>query len=170
MLNKLYYFINPLKIDKGGTLSQKVTRCSVWLILLTYIYYGGKLNIYFSRHLGDLYNQMKYKIDNSIKKPAYLQLYEEIKKDITSGSIPYGSKLPSKRILSEETGVSVITAEHAYSLLCDEGYAESRDDAGSGGGRCLLLSLGQPHGADGVFAGAGTGVPEDTEEITLRGA
>ena len=73
---------------------------------------------------------MKYKIDNSIKKPAYLQLYEEIKKDITSGSIPYGSKLPSKRILSEETGVSVITAEHAYSLLCDEGYAESRERSG----------------------------------------
>ena len=80
--------------------------------------------------MGDLYNQMKYKIDNSIKKPAYLQLYEEIKKDITSGSIPYGSKLPSKRILSEETGVSVITAEHAYSLLCDEGYAESRERSG----------------------------------------
>ena len=89
-----------------------------------------KLTISFYSFNGDLYNQMKYKIDISVKKPAYLQLYEEIKRDIISGSIPYGSKLPSKRILSEETGVSVITAEHAYSLLCDEGYAESRERSG----------------------------------------
>ena len=77
-----------------------------------------------------LYSQMKYKIDSNLKKPAYLQLYEEIKKDIINGSIPFGSKLPSKRILSEETGLSVITVEHAYSLLCDEGYVESRERSG----------------------------------------
>lgn len=73
---------------------------------------------------------MKYKIDKDSKKPAYLQLYEQVKQDIINGSIPYGSKLPSKRILSEETGISVITAEHCYVLLCEEGYVESRERSG----------------------------------------
>ena len=42
----------------------------------------------------------------------------------------YGEKLPSKRLLSEESEVSVITVEHAYSILCDEGYIEARERSG----------------------------------------
>ncbi|MCH3973330.1 MAG: PLP-dependent aminotransferase family protein [Oscillospiraceae bacterium] len=41
-----------------------------------------------------------------------------------------GSKLPSKRILAEEMGLSVVTVQHAYSLLGDEGYIESRQRSG----------------------------------------
>lgn len=59
-----------------------------------------------------------------------MQLYEQIRKDIIDGVLVYGAKLPSKRILAEETGVSVITIEHAYSILCDEGYIESRERSG----------------------------------------
>ena len=77
-----------------------------------------------------LYNQMKYGIDKKIKSPAYMQLYLQIKADITDGVIKYGEKLPSKRTLCEETGVSVITAEHVYAILCDEGYAEARQRSG----------------------------------------
>ncbi len=73
---------------------------------------------------------MKYRIDKSLKKSAYLQLYEQIREDIVSGSYRYGQKLPSKRTLSEETGVSVITIEHAYGLLCEEGYAEGKERSG----------------------------------------
>ncbi len=72
---------------------------------------------------------MKYKILSS-QKPAYLQLYEQIKGDIISFAYPFGAKLPSKRILSEETGVSVITVEHAYDLLIAEGYAVSKERSG----------------------------------------
>lgn len=68
---------------------------------------------------------MKYKVDESIKKPAYLQLYEQLKADIISGVLPHGSRLPSKRLLAEESGVSVITVQHTYTILCDEGYAEA---------------------------------------------
>ena len=60
---------------------------------------------------------MKYGISESKGKFAYLQIYEQIKKDIVNGSLKFGSKLPSKRLLCEETGVSVITVEHAYSIL-----------------------------------------------------
>lgn len=73
---------------------------------------------------------MKYHIDKSSSKPAYLQIYNQLKKDIVNGVYPFGVKLPSKRVLSEESSVSVITSEHAYSLLCDEGYIESRQRSG----------------------------------------
>ncbi len=72
---------------------------------------------------------MKYVV-NEIGKPAYLQLYEQIRKDIINGVYAYGNKLPSKRILAEETGVSVITVQHTYAVLCDEGYVESRQRSG----------------------------------------
>ena len=60
----------------------------------------------------------------------YLSLYEQIKNDIVSGIYKTGQKLPSKRTISEEHGVSVITAEHAYELLAEEGYIESRERSG----------------------------------------
>ena len=73
---------------------------------------------------------MKYNISNSKGKFAYLQIYEQIKQDIVSGALKFDSKLPSKRLLCEETGVSVITIEHAYSILCDEGYIEAKERSG----------------------------------------
>lgn len=73
---------------------------------------------------------MKYKIDQNAHKPAYLQLYEALREDITAGLFPYGSRLPSKRVLAEEIGLSLVTVEHAYVLLCEEGYALSRQRSG----------------------------------------
>lgn len=73
---------------------------------------------------------MKYHIKKNEKKTAYLQLYEQLRKDIAEGVYKYGSKLPSKRIMAAETGISVIPVEHAYALLCDEGYIEARQRSG----------------------------------------
>ena len=73
---------------------------------------------------------MKYHIEKNKKKTLYLQLYEQIRADIVSGVYKYGSKLPSKRIMSAETNVSIISVEHAYALLCDEGYIEARTRSG----------------------------------------
>ena len=72
---------------------------------------------------------MKYKIDKS-KHPVYLQIYTQIKEDIISGNYPHSTKLPSKRLLADETKVSTVTVEHAYALLCDEGYVEPRERSG----------------------------------------
>ncbi|MBQ4119469.1 MAG: PLP-dependent aminotransferase family protein [Clostridia bacterium] len=72
---------------------------------------------------------MKYIIDKE-NRPVYLQLYKQIRDDIINGNYLYNTKLPSKRRLAEETGVSTITVEHAYALLCDEGYVESRERSG----------------------------------------
>ena len=73
---------------------------------------------------------MNYQIDASKKAPAYIQLYELLVQDIVKGAYPYQSKLPSKRVIAADTGVSVITVSHALELLCDEGYAESRERSG----------------------------------------
>ena len=64
---------------------------------------------------------MNYSIEPKSHVPAYLQLYRLLVRDITAGVYPRGSKLPSKRTITDEVGVSVITVEHALSLLCDEG-------------------------------------------------
>ncbi len=72
---------------------------------------------------------MKHTIDPE-DRPVYLQIYRMLRDDIIGGVYPYGGRLPSKRLLADETGVSTLTIEHAYTLLCDEGYAESRERSG----------------------------------------
>ncbi len=73
---------------------------------------------------------MNYIIEKSDSAPAYLQLYRQLRDDIIREIYPYNGKLPSKRTIAEECGISIVTAEHAYALLCDEGYAESRERSG----------------------------------------
>ena len=74
---------------------------------------------------------MNYQIDKTDQTPAYIQLYRHFVHDIVTGVYPYGTRLPSKRTISEETGVSVITAEHAVTLLNEEGYVQNRERSGS---------------------------------------
>lgn len=57
-------------------------------------------------------------------------LYEKLKREIVTGALPYGGKLPSKRTLAEENGVSVVTAETALDILRSEGYIDSRERSG----------------------------------------
>lgn len=63
-------------------------------------------------------------------EPAYLQLYRALREKIVSGAYPTGSKLPSKRLLAGETGVSLVTVEHALAILSDEGYIRARERSG----------------------------------------
>ena len=70
---------------------------------------------------------MKYIIDNATNIPAYLQLYKQVREDIVKGIYSFGSKLPSKRIIAVEAGISTVTVEHAYALLYDEGYIEAKE-------------------------------------------
>ena len=72
---------------------------------------------------------MKYLIDKN-SRPVYLQIYKQMRQDIIDGIYPLGAKLPSMRLLADEISVSSITVEHAYALLCDEGYVESRERSG----------------------------------------
>lgn len=73
---------------------------------------------------------MRYTVDKNKAESAYMQLYEQMREDITGGLYPYGSRMPSKRTVAQETGVSVITVEHTYAILSDEGYIEPRERSG----------------------------------------
>lgn len=67
---------------------------------------------------------------NSDKRPLYIQIYNYIKERIENGDLTAGSKLPSKRELSQHLKVSVITVENAYMQLIAEGYVYSRPGSG----------------------------------------
>jgi len=73
---------------------------------------------------------MRYHIDHTSDQKAYMQLYSQLRADIVSGAYACGARLPSKRELAADSGVSVITSEHALALLCEEGYIESRQRSG----------------------------------------
>ncbi len=61
--------------------------------------------------------------DRSI--PLYQALYLQLRQQIQSGALPYGKKLPSKRKLSEQLGISVNTVDSAYCQLEAEGFIQS---------------------------------------------
>ncbi len=60
----------------------------------------------------------------------YIHLYKCVKRDITAGTLPADEKLPSKRTLAKNLGVSLITVENAYAQLLVEGYIYSRPKRG----------------------------------------
>ncbi len=97
---------------------------------------------------------MKYIVDRTKKESAYLQLYHQLRADIVAGELSYGTKLPSKRLMAEELQVSVITVEHSYGLLSDDGYIESRPKSG------FYVCFGNES------AGKGEGFSEDPPEQT----
>lgn len=73
---------------------------------------------------------MRYQLKKEAGLPAYLQLYYMLRDDIVSGVYRTNEKLPSKRVLAAETGISTVTVEHAYALLTDEGYIEPHERSG----------------------------------------
>lgn len=60
----------------------------------------------------------------------YEYLYRCIRHDIAHGKVEPGQKLPSKRALAKQLGVSLITIEAAYDQLAAEGYIRSRERRG----------------------------------------
>lgn len=68
--------------------------------------------------------------DSQRSETAYLRIYRRLRAAIVDGSYSFGERLPSKRAVADSEGVAIITVEHAYSLLCDEGYAEARERSG----------------------------------------
>ena len=63
-------------------------------------------------------------------KTKYLELYEALREGIVSGAWAYGARLPSRRQMAQERGLSVVTVDHSYDLLCQEGYIEPRARSG----------------------------------------
>ena len=65
-----------------------------------------------------------------MKEKKYFNLYCDIKNKIISGEFAACEKLPSKRVMADMSGCSLITVERAYSMLSDEGYILPRERSG----------------------------------------
>lgn len=63
-------------------------------------------------------------------QPLYVQIYQQIKQQIRSGVLPDNERLPSKRQLAAQMGISVNTVNAAYSQLVSEGFLQSQPQRG----------------------------------------
>ena len=63
-------------------------------------------------------------------QPIYMQIYQYIKNEILLHPLTPGTKLPSKRSLATQLGISTITVEGAYGQLVSEGYIYARLKSG----------------------------------------
>lgn len=64
------------------------------------------------------------------EKKLYEQIYEHFKNEIESGNLNWKDKLPSRRMLAQNLGVSLNTVKNAYEMLLDEGYIVSDERVG----------------------------------------
>lgn len=62
--------------------------------------------------------------------PLYQQLYRAVTAQIRSGQLAAGEKMPGKRTLAGQLGVSVNTVDGAYQMLAAEGWLEARPRSG----------------------------------------
>ena len=73
---------------------------------------------------------LTYNLSERGDVPLYEALYEFIRRDIKEGRLRDDERLPSKRALARNLGVSITTVENAYSKLMDDGYIRSKPASG----------------------------------------
>ena len=60
----------------------------------------------------------------------YYSIYLDVKSKILQGDFKAGEKLPSKRVMADKMGCSIVTVESAYAMLEEEGYIRTRERSG----------------------------------------
>ena len=60
----------------------------------------------------------------------YYSIYLDVKTKILQGNFKAGEKLPSKRVMADKMGCSIVTVESAYAMLEEEGYIRPRERSG----------------------------------------
>ena len=73
---------------------------------------------------------MRYDFEKKGQLTLYEYLCRCLKKDIQRGRLAAGAKLPSKRQLAKDNGISVRTVMNAYDQLLVEGYLTSQEKRG----------------------------------------
>lgn len=73
---------------------------------------------------------LTYDLHNADKLPLYEYLYHCIRRDIAHGVLPAHTRLPGKRRLAANLGVSVNTVQRALELLLAEGFVYSAERKG----------------------------------------
>ncbi len=95
---------------------------------------------------------LTYSLADTGTDSLYLYLYKCIKNDILNGTLPSGTKLPSKRSFAKNLGVSNVTVENSYGLLQAEGYIFSLPKRGFFVSDLMLPTMRE---AGGAQAGSG---------------
>ena len=70
-------------------------------------------------------------IRNSVNKPIYEQIYDQIKLGVISDEIKEGEMLPSIRTLAKDLKISVITTKRAFDELERDGFIYTVASKGS---------------------------------------
>lgn len=70
-------------------------------------------------------------VDFDTRIPIYIQIMDRIKKDIVLGRLKGGNKMPSVRVLADEMGVNVNTAQRVYQELEREGVLYTQRGIGT---------------------------------------
>ena len=73
---------------------------------------------------------LTFGLDSGSPVPLYQQLYENLVRQIRSGRLKAGDRLPGKRSLAAQLAVAVNTVDTAYQMLVAEGYLEARPKSG----------------------------------------
>jgi len=72
-----------------------------------------------------------FKVDSSSRVPLYLQLKENIRHLIASGSLAPSDRLPTVRQLAVDLAINPNTVARVYAELTAEGYLEARQGSGT---------------------------------------
>lgn len=70
-------------------------------------------------------------VDRMQAVPLYHQIFLQLREEITSGERAYGSRLPTELTLSEQFGVSRITARRALDELAENRFVERKRRVGT---------------------------------------
>ena len=74
---------------------------------------------------------MELRIDNSCDQPVYLQIIDQIKRDIALGRLKVADKLPTVRQLAAQIVINPNTIAKAYRQLESQGIINTRPGAGA---------------------------------------
>ncbi|MCB2062312.1 MAG: GntR family transcriptional regulator [Novosphingobium sp.] len=70
-------------------------------------------------------------VDREQAVPLYHQIFLRLREEITSGERAFGSRLPTEQVLSEQFGVSRITARRALDELAENRFVERKRRVGT---------------------------------------
>lgn len=74
---------------------------------------------------------MQFRIDNASERAVYLQIIDQVKRDIALGRLARQERLPTVRQLSQQLTINPNTIAKAYRQLEQEGIIVTRAGAGA---------------------------------------
>ncbi|MEN6425524.1 MAG: GntR family transcriptional regulator [Phycisphaerales bacterium] len=74
---------------------------------------------------------MQFRIDNASDRPVYLQIIDQVKRDIALGRLTKDERLPTVRQLAQQLAINPNTIAKAYRQLEQEGIIVTKAGAGA---------------------------------------